>query len=194
MSSSQIERLCALYPEFMVLHIFVDPNDSQLHQLYVNNVEKHNQHILENHTQFNSGFDMFVTEVQPLANGHMGLIDFKVACAAKFYKQHRDPQFHYSVNSGFYVYPRSSISKSELRLANNVGIIDSGYRGNLMGYFDLLPVERRFNPESPEITFGNRITQICAPGLQPIYVIMVNSREELGETERGSGGFGSTGR
>lgn len=194
MSSSQIEQLCGLYPEFMVLHIYVNPNNNNLHRLYVNSVEKHNQHILENPTQFNSGFDMFVTEVIPLANGNMGLIDFKVACSAKLYKQHRDQNFHYSVNSGFYVYPRSSISKTELRLANNVGIIDSGYRGNLMGFFDVVPVERRFNTQSPEITFGNRITQICAPGLQPIYVVMVDSLEELGETQRGSGGFGSTGR
>lgn len=189
-----IEQLCNLYPEFMVIHIYVDPNDTPLHELYVKNVEKHNKHILENPTQFNSGFDMFVTEVQPVANGHMRLIDFKVACAAKLYKQHRDPNHHYYVNSGFYIYPRSSISKTELRLANNVGIIDSGYRGNLMGYFDSIPNSERYNPEAPEITFGNRITQICAPGLQPIYVIMVNTREELGETERGSGGFGSTGR
>ena len=34
------------------------------------------------------------------------------------------------------MYPRSSIYKTPLRLANNTGIIDSGYRGNLMGAFD----------------------------------------------------------
>jgi dUTPase len=39
----------------------------------------------------------------------------------------------------------------------------------------------------------DRLLQICAPGLEPIYVELVNSEEELGEaTERGSGGVGST--
>jgi dUTP pyrophosphatase len=193
-NENEIKILKTLFPEFMVLYIYVDPSNSDLHNLYVNSVQKHNHHLFQTPDQFNSGFDMFVTEVQSIANGHMRLIDFKVACAAKLYKQHRDPNEHYSVNTGFYVYPRSSISKTELRLANNVGIIDSGYRGNLMGYFDSIPNSDRYNPESPEISFGNRITQICAPGLQPIYVIMVDSREELGETERGRGGFGSTGR
>ena len=39
----------------------------------------------------------------------------------------------------------------------------------------------------------NRLLQICGPGLCPIHVELVNSVEELGTTERGSGGFGSTG-
>jgi dUTP pyrophosphatase len=183
-----IEQLTALYPVFMVLHLYVDPNNTHLHSLYTASVEKHNRHILQHSDQFNSGFDIFATELQPLANGHMGLIDFKIACAAELYGT------DYVTNSGFYVYPRSSISKTELRLANSVGIIDSGYRGNLMGYFDILPISQRYDPEAPEVSYGQRITQICAPGLQPIYVVMVNSREELGETVRGAGGFGSTGR
>lgn len=183
-----LDILTSLYPEFMVLHLYVDPADVSLRELYEKSVEKHNRHILQQSEQFNSGFDMFVTDIQPLANGHMGLIDFRIACAATLYGT------NFEVNSGFYVYPRSSLSKTELRLANSVGIIDSGYRGNLMGYFDVLPNSHRFNPDAPEVSFGNRITQICAPGLQPIYVVMVESREELGETERGAGGFGSTGR
>lgn len=189
-----VEQLCNLYPEFMILHMYVDSAaDSELVELYAKSVEKHNKHILENSDQFNSGFDMFVTEVQSVANGHMRLIDFNVACAAEMYRTHGNLHCR-SSKSAFYVYPRSSISKTELRLANNVGIIDSGYRGNLMGYFDAIKNEERFNPESPEITFGNRITQICAPGLQPIYVVLVNNRENLGTTVRGDGGFGSTGR
>jgi dUTP pyrophosphatase len=183
-----IDILTSLYPEFIVLHLYVDPADASLRELYTTSINKHNSHILQQSDQFNSGFDMFVTEIQQLANGHMGLIDFKIACAATLYGT------NFEVNCGFYVYPRSSISKTELRLANNVGIIDSGYRGNLMGYFDILPNSHRLNPGAPDVSYGQRITQICAPGLQPIYVVMVNSREELGETERGAGGFGSTGR
>ena len=46
-----------------------------------------------------------------------------------------------------------------------------------------------------EIKYGERYVQICAPGLIPIVVEMVSSKEELGEdTARGQGGFGSTGK
>ena len=87
------------------------------------------------------------------------------------------------------MYPRSSISKSPLRLANNVGIIDAGYRGHLIGMFDLP------SGNTEHIKKFDRYLQICAPGLVPIIVEVVNQKEDLGEeTERGDGGFGSTGR
>jgi dUTPase len=40
----------------------------------------------------------------------------------------------------------------------------------------------------------DRISQICAPGLSPIYVELVDKEEDLSITSRGSGGFGSTGK
>ena len=43
-----------------------------------------------------------------------------------------EPQF----TGGYYMYPRSSISKTPLRLANSVGIIDNGYRGHLIAAVD----------------------------------------------------------
>ena len=85
------------------------------------------------------------------------------------------------------MYPRSSISKTQLRLANSTGIIDAGYRGNLMAMFDV--------EESHTGTKFDRYIQICAPSLVPIIVEIVDSLEDLGEeTERGTGGFGSTGK
>jgi dUTP pyrophosphatase len=86
--------------------------------------------------------------------------------------------------TGFYMYPRSSLSKTRLRLANSVGIIDSGYRGHLIGAFDAL--------DDYSVQAGDRLVQVCAPGLVPI---MVTVLDDLGDvTARGSGGFGSTGR
>jgi dUTP pyrophosphatase len=89
----------------------------------------------------------------------------------------------------FYLYPRSSTgTKTPLRLANSVGIIDSGYRGPLIAAFD------NGNEDDFQIQDKQRLVQICAPDLSyPIYVILVDSEEELGKTNRGSGGFGSTG-
>ena len=87
------------------------------------------------------------------------------------------------------MYPRSSISKSKLRLANNVGIIDAGYRGHLMGMFDCIYEDKLL------VNKFDRHLQICAPGLIPIMVTMVATKEELGvKTSRGEGGFGSTGK
>ena len=87
--------------------------------------------------------------------------------------------------SAFYMYPRSSISKTPFRLANNTGIIDSGYRGNLGAYLDC------FSGSTEQISKGSRLLQICAPDLKPFRVIIV---ENLDRTFRGAGGFGSTGK
>ena len=69
---------------------------------------------------------------------------------------------------------------------DSTGIIDAGYRGNLKSYFDVL--------HNDKIEKFDRISQICAPGLVPIYVVLVDNEEDLSVTTRGSGGFGSTGK
>ena len=88
---------------------------------------------------------------------------------------------------GYYMYPRSSISKTPLMLANHTGIIDSGYRGNLIGAFR--------NTDSAEYTVekNTRLLQVCHPSLCPIYAVLVEE-DELSTTSRGEGGFGSTGK
>ena len=87
------------------------------------------------------------------------------------------------------LYPRSSMgSKTPLRLSNQIGVIDSGYRGNLMACTD--------NISDKEYTINkyDRLLQIVAFTGEPIIVKMVNSIDELDSTKRGSDGFGSTGR
>lgn len=86
---------------------------------------------------------------------------------------------------GYYLYPRSSISKTPLRLANSVGIIDSGYRGELMAVVD------NISDEDYLVTKGQRLFQICAGDLYPITELRIG---QLDSTARGSGGFGSTGK
>lgn len=84
--------------------------------------------------------------------------------------------------SAFYLYPRSSISSTPLRLANSVGIIDSGYRGELKACFDC--------GEPYTLKKYQRVVQVCTPTLEPMFVQVV---ETLTSTARGEGGFGSTG-
>ena len=93
----------------------------------------------------------------------------------------------------FYLYPRSSIGKTPLRMSNSVGIIDSGYRGHIIAAFDA-PPEFTCKGGSYTVDAYQRLVQICPPDLSyPIYVELVDAIEDLGQTERGEGGFGSTG-
>ena len=87
------------------------------------------------------------------------------------------------------LYPRSSMgSKTPLRLSNSVGIIDSGYRGNLMACID------NKSKVDHNIKLYERIVQIVAFNGNPIFVELVENHEDLGLTTRGSNGFGSTGK
>ena len=85
----------------------------------------------------------------------------------------------------FMLVPRSSISKTPLRMSNSIGIIDSGYRGEIMASVD------NISNEDYMITPGQRLFQIVHPTLYPFNTDVV---KELSETERGDGGFGSTGK
>ena len=89
---------------------------------------------------------------------------------------------------GYYIYGRSSIYKYNITLANNVGIIDAGYRGHLINYVNC----HKFNStDDMTIVTGTRLFQICAPDLSPMSVKIVNS---LPDSTRGEYGFGSTGK
>ena len=90
----------------------------------------------------------------------------------------------------YYLYPRSSISKTPLRMANSVGIIDAGYRGFIMGKADWM----NDGKEVYDVEKGIRLFQLCAYNLLPFDRIhIVETEEGLGEkTIRGTGGFGST--
>lgn len=121
-----------------------------------------------------SGFDLYCPGYIVIPAQTYATVDLRVKCAPQFTPQ-----------SGYYLYPRSSISKTPLIMANSVGIIDSGYRGNIMA--------RVYNTSDNIyiINQGDRLFQLCHPSLQPLNVVFVDS---LDSTERNSGGFGSTGR
>lgn len=82
------------------------------------------------------------------------------------------------------IYPRSSIRKLSLTLSNSVGIIDSGYTGEIQVTFRQHDLSEIYNS-------GDRIAQLVIEKLIPVEFIEV---DELDETERGAGGHGSTGK
>lgn len=168
---------------YMLLKIFVDTDDEELLNKYRETIAERNDKIKNNPRYIDAGFDLFSPETRLLSSSGVNKLDYKVICCAKMVLENG-----IEYTTGFYMYPRSSISKSDIRLANNTGIIDSGYRGHLIGMFDVV-----YSNETL-VNKLDRHLQICGPGLAPIIVEMVNSREELGEeTVRGTGGFGSTG-
>jgi dUTP pyrophosphatase len=97
------------------------------------------------------------------------------------------------------VFPRSSIRKTGLQLSNSVGVIDSGYRGELQATFNKLfggegmYDEMKVNQMQPNDYYkvGDRVAQIMIIPFPPIEFEQVT---QLSETERGDGGFGSTGK
>lgn len=96
--------------------------------------------------------------------------------------------------------PRSSNAKTDLRLTNSAGILDSGYRGEVMFKFrndNYSKLDGRYCPMMGEVSFnneyeiGDRIGQIL---ILPYPKISFLEVDKLSETERGEGGYGSSGK
>lgn len=95
-------------------------------------------------------------------------------------------QFQLPAGYVMLIFPRSSNSKKDLLMCNSVGVLDAGYTGNLKFRFKLTTdgyTEKIYNP-------GDKIGQII---ILPYPEINFIETEEFDETDRGSGGFGSTG-
>lgn len=91
------------------------------------------------------------------------------------------------------VFPRSSIATKTLDLSNSVGVIDSGYRGEIMAKFKPTPYFRITQERKEKAMYyvGDRIAQLI---ILPYPTIEFEEVEELSETERGEGGYGSSGK
>tara|TARA_B100000029_G_scaffold436874_1_gene451712 strand:- start:114 stop:551 length:438 start_codon:yes stop_codon:yes gene_type:complete len=129
----------------------------------------------ENHSHFHkgdSGLDLYVLEDQLFKPGETNKIKLGISCEAKN-------------SESYFLFPRSSISKTPLRMANSIGLIDGGYRGEIMAVCDnIKDFEFKINK-------GDRLFQLVSADLSAINFKIVNN---LSETDRGTGGFGSTGK
>lgn len=85
------------------------------------------------------------------------------------------------------IFPRSSVYKTCLRLTNCVGVIDSGYRGELKSIFDLKKEEGK---EPTIFKVGERFAQLI---IIPYPHIVLEEVDQLSDSQRGLGGFGSSG-
>ena len=123
-----------------------------------------------------AGLDLYCPEDITIEPGKTKFIDFQIQCEGLSDNDGR--------NICYTLECRSSISKTPLRMANSRGIIDSGYRGNIIASVD------HRGSETYNIQKGQRLFQIIGRYLEPIELYLV---ENLSDTERGNSGFGSTG-
>ena len=129
----------------------------------------------ENHGQFHqgdAGLDLFIIDSLTIPPGETAIIKSNIAC------ENTDEM-------PYLLMPRSSISKTPLRQCNSVGLIDAGYRGEIMAAVDnIKDIPYTVEP-------GQRLFQLVSMDGAPITFEIVS---ELSQTDRGDGGFGSTGK
>ena len=127
-------------------------------------------------TEGSAGLDLCACIAEPITlnSGDTAVIPTGIAIALP------------SAEFGAFVFPRSGIAvKHGIGLLNSVGVIDSDYRGEVM-----VGVINQFR-ESYTIQPGERIAQMV---IMPVSVMPVVEVDELDDTQRGAGGFGSTGK
>jgi dUTP pyrophosphatase len=122
-----------------------------------------------------SGLDLFAVEDQTVKAFSTSFLKLGFKAAAV------DPATGQNVS--WLIFPRSSISKTPLRLANSIGLIDAGYRGELLAAVD------NIRGEDFTVKAGDRLVQAVAFNGGPISLSIV---ETLDATTRGEGGFGPT--
>ena len=119
-----------------------------------------------------AGLDLYVVEDIEFPPMETKLIKLGISCEPKDGK-------------AYYLMPRSSISKTPLRMSNSIGLIDGGYRGEIMASCD------NIKDYIYKVEKGQRLFQLVAFDSSPINYYL---KEELSDSTRGSGGFGSTGK
>ena len=166
----------------ITLFIYINPENQSLIQFYKQRIELHNNNV--NSPYPDSGFDLGLPKDLTITKPTSNKIPLDICCS----------MYSKNIPQPYYLYPRSSIIKTPLRLSNSVGIIDTGYRGTITAVVDNLSNCNNTDGTSDiSLTGLERYFQICHPLLRSFKVKILNSKDELGITERGDGGFGSTG-
>ena len=155
-------------------------------ELHIEQLNDHNFYGKKVNLDGDAGIDLYFPNSVRIPAGETLLIDFEIKCnLIGIYYADNITTAEYQESESYMLVPRSSIFRTPLRQSNSIGIIDAGYRGHLM-----VPVDNISN-EDYIIKSGERLFQIVHPSLEPIKVELV---DEVSDTERGSGGFGSTGK
>jgi dUTP pyrophosphatase len=141
----------------------IKPFNKTVKSMYINHGHFH---------QGDAGLDIFIASSQTIKAGVTTLIKLQIACESES-------------NQPYLLMPRSSIAKTPLRLCNSIGLIDGGYRGEIMAAVD------NIKTEDYSVEPNQRLFQLVAMNGEPIAFEIV---DELSDSTRGEGGFGSTGK
>ena len=145
------------------MKLFIKPHNDIAREFYRNHGHFHDG---------DAGLDLYVLENIHYEPGETKAIKLGISC---------EPED----GIAYYLFPRSSISKTPLRMANSIGLIDGGYRGEIMAVCD------NIKSEAYTVEKGQRLFQLVAMDSSPIQYELVEELEMM--TTRGAGGFGSTG-
>ncbi len=198
------------YPRpYYILNLFICSDDNELIELYNSSAEKFNISVNkylagDNEFFYDSGFDIFCPNNVSVLSSHEQSIGSKIPLGIKCSMtrigsalvnnkdtnsitiKNNFPVRHVS----YYLYSRSSTSiKTPLRLSNSVGIIDSGYTGEITAIFDNL------DKSSYHISKYQRLVQICPPDLSyPLKINITQTPFISNANSRGDNGLGSSGK
>ena len=177
--------------------------------------------LYNSHSTFHegdSGLDLYIPNDIEICLGETKFINLGIQCEMKEYSKHYPNN---EKNVSYYLYPRSSFSKTPLIMGNHVGIIDAGYRGDLIAAVKYIPDKDAIS----SLLYTNLQIQRPAHGADlltnsdiqkqvmsnlPKYKIKAGTRlfqicsrtldpfkyklsDRLSDSSRGQGGFGSTG-
>ena len=151
---------------------------NEMRNTYESAAAKYNSKSLE---ERDSGFDHYCDSDYNV-NRESQFLKFGIlsACAMK----------HNSglVNRAYWLMPRSSISKTNIICSNSKGLIDSGYRGNIMGAVRVVGIS-----DTEAVASNTRLFQLVSGSAKPWSTVHIVETLPKPSSERGSGGFGSTG-
>ena len=144
-------------------------------KIFIQAQNKTAKEFYQNHGHFHdgdAGLDLYILEDIVFEPGTTKAIKLGISC---------EPEN----GSAYYLFPRSSISKTPLRMSNSIGLIDGGYRGEIIAMCDNI---KDFSYTAKK---GQRLFQLVSTDSSPIKYKLVDS---LSKTSRGEDGFGSTGK
>ncbi|NQV30655.1 MAG: dUTP diphosphatase [Candidatus Marinimicrobia bacterium] len=144
------------------MHIKIRPHNQATQECY----EQHGHYHAGD-----AGLDLFIMEDRLIKAGETAALKLQISCET-------------ASGQPYYLMPRSSISKTPLRMSNSIGLIDGGYRGEIIAMVD------NIKSSDYHVSAGDRLFQLVAMDGSPITFELVKA---LSDTSRGSGGFGSTG-
>ncbi len=144
------------------MHIKIRPHNAAVQERYAQHGHYH---------AGDAGLDLFIMEDMTIKAGETVPLKLQISCET-------------ASGQPYYLMPRSSISKTPLRMSNSIGLIDGGYRGEIIAMVD------NIKTTDYSVSTGDRLFQLVAMDGSPITFELVS---ELSDTSRGSGGFGSTG-